>query len=355
MGAPSKKRHKGHSVRRGRTGSPTPRPPAVVAATAPPVGRTVPLQTIPPATVEDLRELRARYDGPVNTADVLATAQLMASAWEAVPAIYRRQPGNCWALLQYARALDVAVGTALQNLFFNSDGTVGMRGALMWALVTRAGHRFEEVHRSATKVTLRLVRCDAQPSGEATWTLAEAQRLNLTARSSWRESPGAPTMLFWRTVARVCREYAPEVLLGFGYLPDELASNGVPAGADEAGERPVDADVQALLADMELRDEAGLIDLAQLAKKAGLLERYAGTVDGQEYTVGTLLAIIAERRSSAQPAADEPAPAVAADAVGALPAGLGVLPCGCDATAMLATGEHGQTCTAGVFEDAWSS
>ena len=222
-----------------------------------------------------LQKMAGRYDGPRDIGDQLRLATALAGAKNAVPEMYLGNAGDILAAIYQAMALDVSVMTALQQFTYNK-GKSGMSGALMLALIIRAGHRVEHVTEpSDKKVHMRLVRCDDQPDGETSWTLAEAAVAKLTNKTIWQMYPS--DLLYWRCVSRLARRFAADVVQGFGYTPEELSSINVDDVDSAAIEvREPDPDVVAFLSGMDDPETGARWDHAATTKKwkaslAGLL------------------------------------------------------------------------------------
>lgn len=320
----------------------------------------------PPATTPGvlLSRLTNRYDGPADISDQLRLATALADARDAVPEMYRGNPGNVLATMLHARALDIGVMTAVTNLVF-SDGKAGMTAALMHGLILRAGHTIEILEVTDQVARLRAIRGDGRPGGEVAWTLVQAAAAGLANKGAWSKYPA--DHLFARALARAARRHFGDVVLGFGYVPEELASITDDEAAD--GDRPVDPDVQELLTDLD-PDTATETDLRALwvvARKKGLAERYAATIDGAVLNVTQLLGLYStaarERATTAaaQAAAGEPAPeptaeetataldeAAASATAATAPAGTGIASCGCVSMEVLMTGRHREGCTRAI-------
>jgi len=71
--------------------------------------------------------------------------------------------------------------------------------------------------------------------------MADAQAAGLADKKNWRQYEEA--MLTWRAVAKLCRVLFPDVVLGAGYVPEELGAEVTERGDILDGEiiSPVDA------------------------------------------------------------------------------------------------------------------
>lgn len=305
--------------------------------------------------------LRGRYAGPTEPREQWAWARALANARTVVPPDYQNRPGDLIALMAHAIALDVPLPLAWTHLHFNGDGKGGMTGILMHGLLIRAGHKVIPLHADDREVRMQLVRADGQPGGQARWTIHEAMRADLLVRAMWRRYPG--DMLWWRCLARLTRRWAPDVVMGLGYVPDEL-ENGVieePTNSAAEHEEPVDADGNPLpRADvMTFLDGIGELPWAKvraLLKKAhdlGISGAYAGTVGEVSLTVEDVIVNAAEaarRREAPEPPAptevDEPQTVgVPNVAVADLADDGQTAWCGCPLNLIIESGNHKPGCT----------
>lgn len=309
--------------------------------------------TAPPITPPAARliQLGGRYDGPSDLDGELRLASMLAGARITVPPQYRGSPGDVLAVMYAAKGLDIAISTALQQLFFQTGGDGpdtgkgGMSGALMLALIIRAGHQVVVTEHTETAVAMTLVRCDNQPGGDARWTIIEAARAGIADRESWIAYPG--DMLYWRCLARLARQFAADVVQGFGYTPEEVALT-VPdiTAAVSPGREPA-PDVMALLKDLDTLDHDEARALWRKARSAGLLDQYAGQLEGRPVTVQAVIAEAVERRRLAAQATTDAAAAAPGAPAPDLP-GVGYLACGCEQEAVALTGDHLLGCTLAV-------
>lgn len=285
----------------------------------------------------------ARYDGPRDLTGQMDLARMLATATLTIPPQYRGHPGDVLTAIYSAMALDIPVTTSLHHLFYGEGGRAGMAGQLMQALILRAGHTVQVVEHTDRRVGMLLERCDGRPDGTAEWTIVEAVAARLTANDIWRDYPA--DCLFWRCLARLARQYASDVVLGFGYVPEELShGTGAEGPAAVSSARPVEPDVVDLLAGLDDLGYKAAVALLDKASRDGLADRYAGDVGGLPMTVRQRIQGHAEAAHAAEQA---PAPVVAeAEAaaevltVADAAAGEGVLDCGCDAMAVAMAGRH---------------
>lgn len=178
----------------------------------------------------------ARTDVPPSFEQRMELAEILSEAG-ILPDHLRGKTGNIVAMMMIAATLDIPFMTAAQEMYCER-GKLGMSANLMRGLVLRAGHDFEILEDSTKACTVRFTRKGRAPSRPVTYTMEDAQIAGLTTRenSNYRKNPRA--MMVARATSRCLRAYASDILLGFGYTPDELRDR-----VDETVEAEVDADV----------------------------------------------------------------------------------------------------------------
>lgn len=293
------------------------------------------------------------YTGPTTTADRKDEAELMATARCALHPLYRRSPGDCLTLLYRAEALNIPTGIAIDHIYINTAiGRAGLSAQLMAALLLRAGVRWRALKSSDQVVELRFYR-GRKIVGTVSWHIREAVAASLTRREHWRL--WANDCLWARAMARGCRRFFSDIVMGLGYTPEEVYDM---ANADVAPDESeaLPPEVQALLIEADADDVTSTTirnEIIPRARKAKLLRELVGdgrTVE-QVLNDAWLAAVGREDAERADAAlahlavtpADEPPPAVL-DA----PAGEGVLPCGCPAATVVSGAGHSE----GVCRDA---
>jgi hypothetical protein len=70
--------------------------------------------------------------------------------------------------------------------------------------------------------------------------MADAEAAGLAGKKNWKQYQDA--MLTWRAVAKLCRVLFPDVVLGAGYVPEELGAE-VTATGEVIEIEPVDPDL----------------------------------------------------------------------------------------------------------------
>ena len=121
----------------------------------------------------------------------------------------------------------------------------------MLGLVRQAGHSVTVEHEPGTAVA-RGKRADTGDEHVASFTMADAEAAGLADKRNWKQYQ--ESMLTWRAVAKLCRVLFPDVVLGAGYVPEELGA--------EVGE-------QGDVIDAEIVDEDDSMPVAE-AKRAVL-------------------------------------------------------------------------------------
>lgn len=159
-------------------------------------------------------------------------AQALADA-SLLPEAYRRQPSNVLLALESGSALNVAPMVAIQEIHV-IKGKPSPSAQLMAALVRRAGHRLR-ITGDATHARCEIVRADdPEFTFVSEWTMQRAQAAGLTTEM-WKKYPA--NMLKARAISECCRDACPDVVVGFGYTPEEMGDETDTAGAEVIVER----------------------------------------------------------------------------------------------------------------------
>lgn len=180
----------------------------------------------------------ARTDVPAEFDDRMKLAEVLSEAG-ILPDHLRGKTGNIVALMMTAAALDVPFMTAAQEMYVER-GKLGMSANLMRGLVLRAGHDFDILEESTKACTVQFTRKGKAPSRPVTYTMEDAQIAGLTTKDNYKRNPRA--MMLARATSRCLRAYASDILMGFGYTPDELADR-VDEQPDPAPEAEVEAEL----------------------------------------------------------------------------------------------------------------
>ena len=335
--------------------------------------------------VHPARLLRG-YDGPTSIADQMQLASLLAKADVGLPPEFRGDSGGIIALMYRAQALDIPLMVAADNLVFDRRGGCAMRARLMKALVTvRAGHKLVPVECTDRRAIVRLEYSpsDGRDPFTAEWTIATAQAAGLVKeKSPWINY--AANMLYWRAMAKAVALGCPEATLGLAIvealddddqddddatplptaIPDEIVVTDIEG-------RPIpDGSVVDILDQIATRDpktgrpiarpETTIQDLRVAWNRANKqsadgthrpLHRFAWTDGNDRFTLETVIGDLVEqvtardKDAAAVEAAKATEEAAAGEQTMNAPAGVGTLPCGCDAATRAATGAHANDCT----------
>ena len=180
-------------------------------------------------------EHRGHLSEQMRYAQALAAAGLL-------PPAYRRQPANVLLAMEYAKALNIPVMTAIQGVHV-IDGKPSASAGLISALVRKAGHRLR-VTGDDTRAVCEIVRHDDPDfTFRAEWTLDRAKAAKLLGKGTWQQYPSA--MLKARAITECARDACPEALSGVAYTPEELGSDDW-SPSDETSETHPQTDGEAV-------------------------------------------------------------------------------------------------------------
>jgi hypothetical protein len=168
--------------------------------------------------------------GGQEVANTVAWANRLAGA-EMLPGQYRGRPGNLIWAAEYAKSLKVHPMVAVTGIYV-IDGKPCASGALISALVRRAGHKLRVVTKT-THATAQIIRHDDPDfTFEVTWELRanangnpNAQDAGLLNKPNWLKYPAS--LLGWRAITQCAREACEEALMGIHYTVEELDPNRV--------------------------------------------------------------------------------------------------------------------------------
>lgn len=153
-------------------------------------------------------------------ADVLAKSQIL-------PAAYRHKPADIIAAGLAGRTFGWDVMTSLNN-YHVIEGRASLRPEAMLGLVRRAGHsvkmRFYDEAANLRVAEATGKRVDNGDEHIARFSTHDAEVAGLAGKKNWKQYEDA--MLQWRAVSALCRVLFPDVVMGAGYVPEEL---GAPA------------------------------------------------------------------------------------------------------------------------------
>ena len=173
--------------------------------------------------------LEVALDGPLkNMAQAWAIAQVLAQS-SMVPSALRGSPQNCLVTMMLGQELGLTWTQATRGIYVLPNGTPGLRGQLLLALIRKAGHRVKfERGDDWCKCVITRGDEDHKFDYEGTFNLADAKAAGLVTEAKdgrlvARSNSGNPLpweqyrrdMLQWRAVARASGIGAPEVIYGF--------------------------------------------------------------------------------------------------------------------------------------------
>lgn len=247
--------------------------------------------------------------GGQEVANTVAWANRLAGA-EMLPGQYRGRPGNLIWAAEYAKSLKVHPMVAVTGIYV-IDGKPCASGALISALVRRAGHKLRVITKT-THATAQILRHDDPDFVfEVTWELKanangnpNAQDAGLLSKSNWQKYPAS--LLGWRAITQCAREACEEALMGIHYTVEELDPNRV---INEDGhpvhvERMETTSFPDMLAPQieTARDMTTLEKVHRDAALGGVLNEYP---TGRDHTILELLNKRAKELTSAANAAAE--------------------------------------------------
>ena len=169
----------------------------------------------------DIAIYNASVDERLRYAENLAKASLL-------PDDYKRQPANVLLALESGYALNVAPMVAIQEIHV-IKGKPSPSAQLQAALVRRAGHKLR-VGGDAKHAWCEIVRADdPEFTFRTDWDLDRARAAGLLSNQMWTKYPA--NMLKARAISECARDACPDVIVGFGYTPEELGDETDDAGA----------------------------------------------------------------------------------------------------------------------------
>jgi hypothetical protein len=123
--------------------------------------------------------------------------------------------------LVYASELNLPPALTARLIHVQRDGRVTLGAELLRAVAAQHGYHTRRTDSTDTECTAVLVDSDGAELGRSTYTIAQAERAGLLAKSNWKQHP--EDMLWARASARVIKDYLPGVGLGLetteGYAP----------------------------------------------------------------------------------------------------------------------------------------
>lgn len=160
---------------------------------------------------------RSEFEGLRDQAAVLARTEL-------VPDAFQNKPDDIVVVFLMARELRIGPMQALQDIHV-IKGRPGLSAKLMMGLVQREGHDIWLDDASDDRsATCHGIRKGSERAESFTFTVDDAEQAHLFGlkQQMWEKYPKA--MLRARAVSGLCRQTFADVILGFGYTPEELRS-----------------------------------------------------------------------------------------------------------------------------------
>lgn len=265
-----------------------------------PAGPLVPAQ---PAALAPLTgALDGAFDVPAALADRIELCKFLAAA-NLLPRPLQEAPANVLLIMHKALALQIPLSVAIEHLHV-IDGKVGHSAELLRALLHRHGHRLRWITISDKEVEGELtLRHDPKNPRREKFTIADATRMELTAKANWKKDPAS--MMVARCSTRLVSRHCPEVAVALGNLSVIDAEDDPIVEAVAGEETGRDERAAQLLAEARAADTADkLKEIGGRAREAGLfdVEVEGGTL--QEALLRRIQEISEARRASKETRAD---------------------------------------------------
>ena len=177
---------------------------------------------------------------PPSSAEWQQTNELVkaVAATEFVPVAMRGKPAAVLACVLTGRELGIGPMQSLKHIAI-IEGKPGLSAELMAGLVRSRGHKLRIITRAADEAEVEGIRADdPEHPVRVVWTLAMAERAGLCkiAENGWpvaRDRNGKPmpwekypdAVLLARAISALCRALFADVLAGFSYTPEEVATD----------------------------------------------------------------------------------------------------------------------------------
>lgn len=181
----------------------------------------------------------------------LAYAKQLAAS-NLLPPNYKNNPGNILWAIEYGAAHGLAPVVAI-GMIHVIEGKPAMSAQGLAGMVRRAGHRLR-VESDDTRAVATIIRADDPDfKFEATFSMIDAKKAKVDGKDTWTKWPR--NMMEARAIAAVARKACSEILLGGGYIAEELGgaafAEDLPAGASIAEpQRWPDAERKAFCAEL---------------------------------------------------------------------------------------------------------
>lgn len=175
-------------------------------------------------------EVALRHEGNDSWIDVVGPVAKLAdyiSRTDFVPKAMRGNAPAVAATILTGRELNMGPLTSLRSLD-TIEGSVQMKTKATLARIFQAGHRVEWIEATDKACEVRIERGDGLTTAQVRWTMADAQRADLTGKAVWRRYPRA--MLRNRALSECAELACPDVILGLEVGDDVPTMGGPSAG-----------------------------------------------------------------------------------------------------------------------------
>lgn len=210
------------------------------------------LEVLPPAQTPSVnaREMLVSHAEMMHTAHQLASALV---GTEMVPTRFRNKPDDAAAAILYGAELGLNPIQSLQRII-PIYGMPTLEARTMVALLKSRGYKIKTIAQSDESVTV-WGQDLSEDTYESTWTIGRAVKAgyvptldertgkyktnakgNLLGNEKYLTDPQA--MLKAKAQAEVCREMAPDILIGISYTSEELQSERLDDISPASKQRP---------------------------------------------------------------------------------------------------------------------
>lgn len=158
----------------------------------------------------------AHWAAEARAAHALATSLCSTSF---VPRHFAGKPAEATAAILTGHELGLSPMASLRSIFV-IGGTPGMYAKALVAIVQAQGHEVWVEEQSDERVVVCGKRSNSEHVARVVWDRARVVKAKLTGNAKYTESP--QQMMTARGFAEVCRQIAPDALLGIPYSVEEL-------------------------------------------------------------------------------------------------------------------------------------
>lgn len=133
-----------------------------------------------------------------------------------------KKPETALAIMLKGDEIGVGAMYALSHISIIS-GKPAMSAELMAALTQRSGHKIRTIESTDQRcVVVGIRRDDPTHETRIEFSMDDARRANLAAKSSWKTYP--VDLLRSRAISRLCRTMFADAIAGMSYTPEELGA-----------------------------------------------------------------------------------------------------------------------------------